>query len=236
MSKQTLMEHAEKILSNPDVYEDIRKKIVNTKYCFGVIDDKDIFLDNLVIFGAPARWKTRETYPTKTGEFYRKIAPNGESASLRRVTKRIQSLYSGKTTAQLLIALRQDTDEWFSDLLHLYVHFDARIFSPLWVTSLRRSHHKWPADGDSSWEDKMYLVDGNHRALVYAIRLLVDNEDFRPVPLLWCKSWDHILPWADPVAPDDAKRYQPPKELAKCFDDAKVRLYLDNFSYIHMEL
>ena len=60
----------------------------------------------------------------------------------------------------------------------------------------------------------MYLVDGNHRALVYAIRLLADNDDFRPVPMLWCKSWDHILPWADAVASDDITRHQPPKELA----------------------
>ena len=130
MSKQTLLEHAEKTLSKPHDYEEIRKNIGNTKYWFGVIDDKDVFLDNLVVFGAPSRWKTHDERPTKTGEIYQKIAPTGESGTLRSVTERIQAHFAGKTTKELLIALRQDTDEWFSDLLHLYVRFDVRIFSP----------------------------------------------------------------------------------------------------------
>ncbi len=233
MSKNSLLENANNILSAHDEYARVRKCVAHAKCYFGVIDDRDIFLNKLVFFGPPGRWKTHDKYPTKSGVIYQKIAPEGESASLRCVTNRIQALYPGKTAAQCLQSLRQDTDEWFADLLHLYVHFDVRIFSPLWVTSLRQIHHKGSASGDSSWKDKMYLVDGNHRALVYAIRLLADNDEFTPVPLLWCKSWDHILPWADRVQPEETDRHMPSKELAKYFDRAKVKHYLDNFNYLN---
>ena len=228
MSNETLLKNAIKVLNEPDGLENVRSEIENAKYRFGLIDDPNIFLENLIWMGAPEEWWANTPFATETGKVYEKIAPKGKSRSLLSVAERIQSNYCdlGETPEHLLTALYQESD-WFGGHLRFSTHFDPLILTPLWVRNLRE--HERENCEESEWRDKLYIEDGNHRALVYALRVLYGTDKFKPVPILWCKSWKHILCWA--AGSDTSEENTPPnpKKLEKYFEPCKVEQYLCRF-------
>lgn len=190
MSDQLLLGNSIKILRDLDELKKARTDIENAEYHFGLIDDKDVFLDYLIWMGHPKEWWPYTPFATKEGKVYEKIVPNRRSRVLRNVAERIQSNFSGVFPEQLLAALYQES-EWFGRHLIYGTHFSSVIMPPLWVRTLR--WHESEIWGEPNWKDKLYIEDGNGRALVYALHVLYGNEQFRPVPILWCKSWKHIL-------------------------------------------
>ena len=224
MSNEALLKNAIKILNEPDGLKNVHAKIEEAEYRFGLIDDQNIFLENLIWMGAPEEWWANTPFATETGRIYQKIAPKGESRSLGSVAGRIQSNYHGETPEQLLTALYQESD-WFGGHLRFSTHFDPLILSPLWVRNVLE-HEKENCE-KSIWRDKLYIEDGNHRALVYALRILCKVNKFKPVPILWCKSWEHILCWA--AGYDLLGRSTLPEKLEKYFKLRKVEQYLSRF-------
>ena len=224
MSDELLLENTIKVLVDPNELKKAREDIENSEYHFGLIDDQDVFLDNLIWMGHPKEWWPYTPFADKTGKVYEKIAPKEESHSLRNVAERIRSNYSGDTPEQLLTAVYQESD-WFGRHLIYGTHLSSVILPPLWVRTLR--WHEKEMWGEPKWQDKLYIEDGNGRALVYALRILYGNEEFRPIPVLWCKSWKHILCWA--AGPEGSDQDCPPLELKQYFERDTVGKYLSRF-------
>ena len=221
MSNEALLKNAIRVLDRRNGLKKVREDIESTKYHFGLITDKNVFLEKLIWMGPPGEWQTYTPSATKEGKVYEKIAPEGESRSLQNVAEQIRSNYLGNTPEQLLTALYRDSD-WFGRHLSFSTHFDPLLLS-LWVRTLRG--HEKEAWGEPEWQDRLYIEDGNHRALVYALRILC-GDDFIPVPILWCKSWQHILCWA--AGPEEAEPVPPPK-LKKYFERCTADKYLSRF-------
>ena len=189
ISNELLLENALKTLQQPNGLKKAHKDIENVQYHFGLITEKNVFLENLIWMGPPGEWQTYTPSATKEGKVYEKIAPEGKSRSLGSIAKRIQSQYSStnpefSTPERLLYKLYQDSD-WFGRHFSINTCFDPLLLSLLWVRTLRKNEKD--AWGELEWQDRLYIEDGNHRALVYALRLLC-GADFTPVPILWCKS------------------------------------------------
>ena len=222
MSNEALLQNAKQVL-NQNRFEDIRRKIENAKYHLGLITDKEVFLEKLIWMGPPAAWKTYTSNATQMGRIYSKLAPHGTSRSLGNIAKRIRLNYSGNTPEQLVASLYQESN-WFGRHLGFCTHFDPLLISPLWVRTLRDNERQ--AWGEPMGQDKLYIEDGNHRALVYALHIMYGTCQFLPVPILWCKSWNHILCWAQgPETADDS----PPRDLRHYFERQTVDRYLDRF-------
>lgn len=221
MSNEALLQNAKQVLGENRL-EDVRKEIETAKYHFGLIMDKDIFLKKLIWMGPPAEWNTCTPSATTMGKIYGRLAPEGKSRSLSNIVERIRSNYSGSTSEQLLTALCEE-DNWFGKHLSISTHFERLLLSPLWVRTLR-PHEKqdW---GESEDEDKFYIEDGSHRALVYALRIVCGLEKFMPVPILWCRSWKHILFWA--AGHDSGEQDLPPRALLHYFKRSTTDKYLD---------
>ena len=227
MSNEALLKNSLRVLKQPNGLKKVREDIENVEYHFGLIDE-NVFLNNLIWMGPPGPWRTYTPSATKEGKVYEKIAPKGESRSLQNVAERIRLKYSigtpeHDTPEQLLYRLYQESD-WFGRHLSFTTHFDTLLLSLLWVRSIRENEK---GDcGESGWQDKLYIEDGNHRALVYALRILYGQE-FLPVPILWCRSWKHILCWAG--EPETAEQDSPPPKLKKYFERSTVGKYLSRF-------
>ena len=181
MSNEALLKNSLRVLKQPNGLKKVREDIENVEYHFGLIDE-NVFLNNLIWMGPPGPWQPYTEVATKEGKVYEKIVPKVESRSLRDVAAGICLEYSGDTSEdntpeQLLTALYQESD-WFGRHLSFGTHLDPVILSPLWVRSMGRNEE---GGGESGWQDKLYIEDGNHRALVYALRILYGQE-FLPVP------------------------------------------------------
>ena len=85
-------------------------------------------------------------------------------------------------------------EKWFNRHAILAEHFNKKLMPPLWIRN--KSIH-----GDEAKHDDkaFYLHDGNHRALVYAVRLSLSEEtEYDPVNALHAASWtfaEGILGW-----------------------------------------
>ena len=223
MSNEALLQKAKQVISEHRL-ENVRREIETAKYYFGLIDDKNGFLENLIWMWAPSDWQIYTSSPTKEGKIYEKLAPQGESRTLGNVAKLIRSNYAGVTPEELLTTL-QKKSSWFDRHLSFSTHFDPKLLSPLWVRSIRE--HEKGCCGPSGWQDKLYIEDGNHRSLVYALRILCEAEKFIAVPVLWCKSWKHILCWAEDSGTGESD--SPPPALKRYFERYAVDKYLSRF-------
>ena len=84
---------------------------------------------------------------------------------------------------------------FFKGCFELNSKFCIRKMPPILVRSIR----EWEVDverkgnpnlcGDSKREDTLYIDDGNHRALVYAVQVMCGESKFEYMPVFWSKSW-----------------------------------------------
>ena len=56
---------------------------------------------------------------------------------------------------------------------------------------------------------KFYLEDGNHRALVSAVFLMLNAVKYEPVQVIFSDDWTHLYPWAQ--VPSDAEAEELPR-------------------------
>ena len=111
MSNEALLQNAKHVLSENKL-EGVRKEIENARYHFGLITDKNVFLNNLLWMWPPEEWWAYTQFADKTGKVYERIAPRDQSHSLGSVAERIQKNYTGDTPEKLLTTLYQESD-WF---------------------------------------------------------------------------------------------------------------------------
>ena len=76
-------------------------------------------------------------------------------------------------------------EKWFNSHVILADNFNKKLMPPLWVRN--KSIHGEEAEHD---DKAFYLHDGNHRALVYAVRLRLGEETkYDSVKALHASSW-----------------------------------------------
>lgn len=207
MSSDLLFNYAEIRIVHGN-YPSLEKNIQEAEYCCGTIECEDTFLDKLQFMGAPPHWYAyeSETPITKEGEIYSSITGTGgyNTVSLRRVAQGIIDEYGdGKPSdsVQMLYRLGM-AHEWYKKFMVIGAYFDRRLFTPLWVRN---------------WGDRksLYVEDGNTRSLNYALRLICKEEEYKPVPFIWCRSWRHVLSWADiyDYDPDADDKYGSPADI-----------------------
>ena len=189
MSAESQFKHAEaEILRG--WHPNMEIKIQEAEYRYGTVTCKKTYLDNLRFMGAPHDWYVQGTSQPKTeeGKIYSLITGTGgdETVSLRRVVSGIISIYGhnkADDSKAILYELGMAND-WYKKFLVLGAYFDRRLVAPFCVRN-------W-------WDHQsLYLEDGNTRALVYALRLLCGEEEYKPIPIIWCRTWNHVLSWAD---------------------------------------
>ena len=205
MSSELLFNYAES-LRTQGRFNILEDGIKSAKYRHGKIFDGIVFLDSLRFMGPPFWWYYNNhgsNVPiAKEGRIYEDITNYSADGivSLRMVAQRIINKYgrNSDNSADILYVLGQEHD-WYKRFYTLRAYFDVNLMSPLWVRT---------------WDDRktLYLEDGNTRALVYAIRLLCHEVEFEPVDIIWCRSWRHVLSWADVC---EGERYDSPSDIDK---------------------
>ena len=117
--------------------------------------------------------------------------------------------------------------KWFNRHAILAENFNRMLMPPLWIRN--RSIHGDEAKHD---EDAFYIHDGNHRALVYAVRLSLGEEgEYDPVKALHAASWkfaESILGF-ECLTPEgllqDGHLYPDNRDYVKGFHSPPVRIY-----------
>ncbi|MCG9128058.1 hypothetical protein JT359_10705 [Candidatus Poribacteria bacterium] len=198
--KSLLIENARKLNTNPSKLQKSQKRIRNSVYYQRTLYREDEFL-NLV-------WMVAGNI--LGSELYNHLTPDDQPRTLGNIVKRIKLNNSGDSTHEILeelnrkLALLQQVESsgysiekevstnihWFEDCLAINGTFDPRIMQELWVRDLLKY------EKNQSPEGLYYIEDGCHRALIYALRLYFEEAKYIPTRVLWCKSWRHILPWA----------------------------------------
>lgn len=76
-------------------------------------------------------------------------------------------------------------EKWFNRYAILAEKFNKELMPPLWIRN--KSIHGDEAKHD---DDAFYIHDGNHRALVYAVRLhFLEEAKYDPIKALHAASW-----------------------------------------------
>ena len=198
--KESLLENAEKVHTNRAKFEESRRKIENAIYWKRTLYIVDEFF-NLVWMEAPN---------ILGAGLYNQLTPDGKSRTLRSVVKRIREHFPGNSPHEVLHSLNHRlsrveqivfdrwtfgrdesvNNKWFEGCVAINGTFDPRLMRELWVRDL------FPHEAEQSQDGTYYIEDGSHRALVYALNLEFKVMEYMPIELRWCKSWKHILPWA----------------------------------------
>ncbi|MDE0638441.1 MAG: hypothetical protein OXI43_21575 [Candidatus Poribacteria bacterium] len=147
--------------------------------------------DNLIFMGPPPIWKK---YPSqhrlllgmcfKTIKEVVEIITNGKnlhSTSSVDVFQNLQKIVAKQPSGQ------DESDPWFRKHLILTKKFDETLMDPIWIRN--PSIHGEEKQYCGKDQRHFYMQDGNHRALVYAIRVACGEEDYKPVKAVHATSW-----------------------------------------------
>lgn len=143
-------------------------------------------------------------------DLYNKLTPEDEPRTLKNLVKRIKDNYSQGSPHEIFVALNSQlsslpcvahdvyeygtntsmNNKWFESCIAINGAFDPRLIRELWLEELNEREKKQSGD-----DGMYYIVDGCHRALVYALNLDFNLVEYMPVKVLLCESWSHIYPW-----------------------------------------
>ena len=73
---------------------------------------------------------------------------------------------------------------WFERHLILAEHFNKSLMTKLWIRNRTEGGPEQDSGGN------FYIQDGNHRALVYAVRVECGEENYDDVEALHAPFWD----------------------------------------------
>ncbi len=76
-------------------------------------------------------------------------------------------------------------ESWFRSHVLLSKRFHKKLMPPLWIRNVTRNGNE-----TENGAGPFYVQDGNHRALVYAMRLACSCKGYEPVSALHATSWD----------------------------------------------
>ena len=197
--RSLLLENARRIHCSQDECERSRREIEKAVYFERILYTRNEFF-NLV-------WMDGDGI--LGSDLYKQLTPITEPRTLKNLVKKIRKHCSGDSPHEILEALnfklfllpeveqydrgtnKSMNNKWFEGCVAMNGTFDARLVRELWVRDLLTQELEQSPDGI------YYIEDGNHRALVYALNLEFNETEYIPVKVRWCKSWKHILSWAE---------------------------------------
>lgn len=141
--------------------------------------------DNLIFMGNPSEWEDHPRDPSheflldicykKLGDVVQKVINKSEN-----VAKSAVEVFKGLRH----IRVKGENRPWFERHLILAEHFDKSLMPRLWIRNRTDGGKEQESGGD------FYIQDGNHCALVYAIRVECGEENYDDVKVLHATSWD----------------------------------------------
>lgn len=129
------------------------------------------------------------------------------SQPLKHVADKVikESRYKGDDPTEILRGIdakpKNETAPWFERHALISKHFHRKLMDRLWIRNLihfKTDRGEWTGERCNQPECSFYIVDGGHRALVYAVHILCCKESYKPVKALHATSWDiasGILGW-----------------------------------------
>ena len=129
------------------------------------------------------------------------------SRPLKRVAKKVieKSCYKGDNPTEIFrgidVKQKNSTVPWFERHALISEHFHKELMDKLWIRNLthwKTGTDEWTGERCNQPDCSFYVVDGNHRALVYAVHVLCGKESYQSVKALHATSWDiasGILGW-----------------------------------------
>ena len=186
--------------------------------------------DNLIFMGPPPIW---EQYSDKH-EFLLSLCFHPLKEVVRKLRYKKHSLPWERSedifnNIQNIVALDNDGNEekrpWFYQHKILNENFQYDLMKPVWVRNMSK-YGKEKEYGDKH----LYLQDGNHRLLVYAIRVACNEEKYDPVKAIHATSWkfaEGILRYTV-QAPEELinnGELHPPLRDYVCGFDAKCEIF-----------
>ena len=85
----------------------------------------------------------------------------------------------------------EEPEPWFQSYVDLSRCFNKKLMPPIWIRNLSYSpDEKTDTEKKRCSDGTYYIEDGNHRALIYALRLKFgEEENYDPFPAVHATSW-----------------------------------------------
>ena len=180
--KELLLDDANRLSASLFEYKATRRKIDAVAYETFTLSEADF--NDLVFMEANASvWADNQTLIDM-------LTPEGKSRTLKNVVDRIMKAYPYESPIQVFKYLSDD-EPWFDGCFIISARFDPRLLGELLIRPL--AAYEKPVH---SPKIRFYLEDGNHRALVYAVFLRLQVEEYQPIRVIFSQDWTHIYPWA----------------------------------------
>lgn len=180
--KELLLDDANRLYASPSEYEANRRKTDSVEYKTFTLSETSF--NDLVFMEA------NDNVWAENQKLVDTLTPEGKSRTLKDVVDRIMKAYSYESPIKIFKHLSND-EPWFDGCFIISARFDPRLLGELLIRPL--AAYEKPVH---SQEIKFYLEDGNHRALVYAVFLRLQAEEYQPVRAIFSQDWSHIYPWA----------------------------------------
>lgn len=176
------------------------------EYVFTELRLTDPEFMNLVFMGTPPWWECEDAYPPcwdkrneipegKDHDFllglcYRPLKQVAESVISRSGADR-ENATATEVFQQIDVVARFEKTSWFASHTKLSQCFEESLMGKLWIRNVADCN-KECRERKYSPEGSFYLEDGNHRALVYAVKCLLPNDktEYKPVKAIHATSWD----------------------------------------------
>ena len=194
MSKQRLLKDALFLCNhryqsgNPyeTIQEQIRQEIINDRIKNRELNREEF--NNLVFMEPPS-----------TDSLLGYLAPKNKSRTLTDVADRLLEVtdrcLTGDATSTPIEIFKcaSNLDPWFESCFIISARFNPKLLGDLLVRPLYGDDKKY----HSNPENKLYIDDGNHRALVYIVFLKFDvwQYELAPVNIIQSTDFFHHLPW-----------------------------------------
>ena len=141
--------------------------------------------DNLIFMGNPREWEDHPHDPSH--KFLLDICYNQLKDVVQKVINKSENI--AKSAVEVFKGLRHirikgEDRPWFERHLILAENFDKSLMTRLWVRNRTDGGKEQESGGN------FYIQDGNHRALVYAVRVECGEENYDDVEVLHATSWD----------------------------------------------
>ena len=154
--------------------------------------------DNLVFMGEPPWWNNLDEYPpcwdkekcpekspiTEEQKWLSKLCLKPLKDVARKVIEKGNADNPTIVFENIKVIPRCDKVPWFQRHTQLCSSFSKSLMDKLWIRNLAL-HEK-----ASSPNGTFYIEDGNHRALVYAVLLELEQVDYEEVEAIHATSWE----------------------------------------------